>query len=290
MKYQPGEDDVPEAIFHQSFIGDFLMCPARAKWNVQRFPEGTPPSSATAIGTAMHAGVESLLLDAPRREQDSALVAAYIGERDVPGFKREMPDTEAIGLARRCFTAWVRDIYPEIAGGQIDNIEQKFKVPVYYDEGLDVRFCLGGTWDVMINGIQWDWKTAASMHKYAQWKVDRHLVQPTVYTAALAFMEDDWLPRLFKYGIVQKKRDPVGHILTTTRGPREWEHLIRQIRGIFDAYPVADRVFDDSDWWCSPKWCAHWDGCKGSKSGPVGVCSAPTVATPQPRIPEDEIF
>lgn len=287
------EHGVAEVTFHQSFIGDYLMCPARARWNAELFPDGTPPSSATAVGTAMHAGAESLLLGSPSKEQGSALVEAYDIEKNKPGFVRDMPDSEAVALARKCFKAWIRDIYPHIAGCNIEAVEQKFKVPVHYDDGFMVRFFLGGTYDAMINGVQWDWKTAASMHKYSQWKVDRHLIQPTVYTAAQAFMTDTWLPMLFKYGIVEKKREPVGHIITTTRGPREWEHLIRQIQSIYHSYG-APPVLNDTDWWCSPKWCAHWDGCKGAKSGPVGVdgvrCSAPpapTVATPTPFDPNE---
>ena len=260
MKQSVAEDGTLEVTFHQSFLNDYFMCPARAMWNIERFPEGTPPSTASALGTAMHSGIEAHYHGA---DVGHAIKTAWEAEESVPGFVRDpkMDRVKALAMARACFDAWVRDVEPHV--GVPDNLEQRFKIMV--DHRPDVRLYIAGTADAVVDGIVWDWKTTGGMYGYQQWQVDRWFIQPTVYTLAQAHIENWWEPRLFNYGIMEKRKRPVGHIIRTVRSEKNWQHLVQQMWSIFDnirtavAYPL-----NDQGWWCDAKWCAHWSSCKGS--------------------------
>lgn len=260
MKITAGTDGVKEVTFHQSFLNDYHMCPARAIWNIERFPNGTPPSTATAIGTAMHAGIEAFYHGA---DPAHSIREAWEQEEAIPGFVKDpkIDRVKALTIASNCYRAWVRDIEPRV--GEPTDIELKFRVLV--EEAHGVRLYLGGTIDAVCDGIIWDWKTAASMYKYQQWEVDRWFFQPTVYTYALALLDGNENPRLFNYGIVEKRKSPVGHTMMTVRSRKNWDFLRDQMWSIYHNVSGTEvQPLNDQGWWCSPKWCAHYDLCKGA--------------------------
>lgn len=247
-----------EITIHQSFLNSHMMCAKMARDDAER-PEGSPPSSASAVGTTMHAGIEARLLGLVDSEMIAAMAEAYRIESEHPLFKRDMTDREAMRMASLCLAAWERDLYPRL--GSYGAMEHEFRLLV--DSRGDVDLYIGGMWDLLNEGELIDWKTAASMYKYQQWQVDRWFVQPTMYTWALAIETDDWSPKRFHYGIVEKSKEPQGHWVTTVRGPQDWMFLKEQMWRVVDSWS-APPTLNDQGWWCSPKWCESFSSCKGA--------------------------
>lgn len=269
--------DRTEITIHQSFLGTHMMCPKMARDDAER-PEGSAPSSETAIGTAMHAAIEDHLCGADEEQCQQALVDAYRIEIEHPLFKQNVPHDKALHQALACYYAWRRDLLPGVRNPA--SLEHKFRLHV--DSRDNVDLFIGGMWDLLDDGVIVDWKTAASMHKYQQWQVDRWFIQPTMYTWALAIETDDWNPKLFKYGIVEKKAQPVGHWMTTRREAKDWMFLKEQIWSVIDSWQAPPSL-NDQGWHCSPKFCASWKECKGApralpSSGPAGGNAPPPAA------------
>jgi PD-(D/E)XK nuclease superfamily len=238
---------------HQSFMNTHMMCPKMA-----RHPGG--PSSESAIGTAMHAAIEAHVSGLEPKDVRDHMVDAYRIETEMPDFTRNMDDAKALVIAAACFAAWKRDIAPRL--GQFDgDLEHKFKYHV--DSRGDVDLFIGGQWDALIEGELWDWKTAASMYKYKQWEVDRFHIQPTMYTWALAIMTDDWSPKRFNYGIVEKSAKPKGHVVSTRREASDWMWMLDQMWSVVDSWDSPPSL-NDQGWHCSLKWCALYSSCKGA--------------------------
>jgi len=250
--------DRTEITVHQSFLGSHFMCPKKARDEAER-PEGSSPSSESAIGTAMHAACEADMYGLDEDTIQEALVDAYRVEIEHPGFMERMGHDEALSTALACYKAWQRDLKPRVRNP--DMLEHKFRLHV--DTRGDVDLFIGGMWDLTSDGEVVDWKTASSMYAYRQWQVDRWFVQPTMYTWALAIITDNWGPKRFHYGIVEKSARPTGHWVTTTRNAQDWMFLKEQIWSLVGTWALPPAL-NDQGWHCSAKWCDSWSVCKGA--------------------------
>ena len=260
-------DGVTRYTIRQSWLNKYLtMCPASAMWDVIRFPNGTPPSTATAIGTAMHAGIEVTLLGGDRTAVIDEMTEAWTTERDTPGFKRDpaIPDSQAIQMAARCYKAWENEIYPTLEVTDNMYVEHAFNLKV--DERDGEELWIKGTWDAM-PGVLHDWKTGSNPSHYSTNELKRK-VQATLYTLAAAKLGlvDPTRPVPFKYGVVFKRKtmDCPTQIFTTTRTPQDWGFLVWQMWKVVDAWKHQIEILNNQGWWCSTKFCEHYNGCAGS--------------------------
>lgn len=262
--------DVTRYIIHQSWLGDWLMCNRRGLWTAEI--GGTPPTEATAIGTAVHAGFEAHLMGADPGSMWEIAEGALHAEFTTPGFRnvKSVPWAKCWQQVRVCVEAMLSQVEPMIAS--VDTLEHTFlhKVDGRDFWGSATELWIEGTWDCDEgpSGRLWDWKTAG--RKYEQWQVDRWYIQPSMYTLAKALKTGDLVSeQTFSYGIALKKSKPEAQILHTRRGPRQWAWLIELMWDAVAQYEqsrdvgihVAPR--NDSGWWCSPEWCHHWSGCRG---------------------------
>lgn len=264
-----------EYSFRQSWLGDYSMCPERTRVKDTLFPDGTPPSSATAIGTAMHAGIEVDLQGGSVEQAYAAINAAYDIEAAVAGFDQDTKHSTAKRTARLAFDGMLDEILPKVVS--VDTIEKKFKYLV--DRRGDIDLVISGTWDLDEGQGRplWDWKTAG--REYAGWEYQRWAVQPTMYTLAKAIGLQDWSDQQFNYGIAIKRSTMQAptQFLTVTRGLQDWMWLIDLMWDAVRSHSEQTTwQLRDSGWHCAPKWCPNWDSCKGAPRELTATLAAST--------------
>lgn len=275
--------DVTQYVIRQSWLNKFVgMCQASAIWDVQWLDDGTPPSTATAIGTTMHAGIEQRLLGAERPAVIEAMTEAWEEQRSHPGFKSDvsMSDVEALHMAAACYKAWEKEIYPTLPVPDPDMVEHKFSVKVdhreveLYGEIVErSELWIEGTWDALIDGVLWDWKTGSNPSHYSPNEIERK-IQPSLYTFAAAKLGlvDPTEPVPFKYGVVYKRKTvqcPT-NVYTTHRNPQQWAFLIEQMWQAVAVWRSNAYTLNNQGWWCSPKFCEHYSACvQAPREAPV---------------------
>lgn len=275
MKITHSDDgSVAQYSFRQSWFGNWLMC--NHKGQLDALVDYSPPSYETAVGTAMHAGIEAHLSGQDDDTIGAAIAQAYMDEADKPGYRNDKGATpsDAVRLAHRCYQVAAREFFPKIQN--IETIEHHFKLQVderVMADGQRQQLWISGTWDLDEGegGPTWDWKTSSG--QYIPWQVQRWYHQPTFYTLAKAIMLSEiYGPQMldmsytFNYGIVIKRTrdEPIDQFIQVTRGREDWAWLITQLWDAVDQRSMQNAPRSDQGWWCSPKWCDHWDGCKGS--------------------------
>ena len=178
-------DNVNKIVYvRQSWLNDMAICPERARLGITR-PEFRTGSDATIIGTAIHAGIESVLdgrspdvdgmLEVVNNEYETLETTNYkktnIDEAKIPEY------LEAMSLA------FYNDILPQVELG--GKVEHYFKVPL----GITVQdyaVWLEGTMDYITpSGLIWDWKTSSRAY-YIKDK-QKSAIQPTVYGYAAQY-------------------------------------------------------------------------------------------------------
>jgi hypothetical protein len=178
-------DNVNKIVYvRQSWLNDMAICPERARLGIVR-PEFRTGSDATIIGTAIHAGIESVLdgrspdiagmLEVVNNEYETLEQTNYkktnIDEAKIPEY------LEAMSLA------FYDDILPKVELG--GKVEHYFKVPL----GITVQdyaVWLEGTMDYITpSGLIWDWKTSSRAY-YIKDK-QKSAIQPTVYGYAAQY-------------------------------------------------------------------------------------------------------
>lgn len=262
MRIEHHDDASMTVYLRQSWINDALNCQERGRRMIVE-PELRTTSDSAAIGTAVHAGIESAI-----NGHDPLLsIAESLGQMLEEGMTMtlNMSRGQMLTEAIRMFDMWVRDIRPKI--GQPLHTEYTFDVEWFTTQVLDrkVNVRLKGTIDLITTTGLWDWKTAG--RKYQAREKQNTAIQPTVYAIAgtkLGFFE--W-PVTFNYGLMVRGKDDT-QILSVhrTRNHEVWlarvvEPLIRQAIGLGTdmTWPI-----NDSHALCSQKWCPWWTSCKGS--------------------------
>lgn len=247
-----------EHYFSQSLINTFMMCPEQARYELA----GTVPHLTTprqALGTAFHAAAEAILQDKLALNMtafdyyERVLLDTYQTITEDPGFVE--CEGEDLEWARKkgvtALSVFCDDLLPELRPVAI---EKEFQYLLYEDATR--RIFMKGTIDLIDeNGVVWDWKTSASERK--EWKDKRGSVQAAAYTKAVP-------TNYFTYAVFHEKGFQRVELV---QGQEHWQWLAWQalslaktVEADFAPWPV-----DDSDWWCSPKWCNVFAAghCKG---------------------------
>jgi hypothetical protein len=259
----------------QSEINEWLLCPERFKaQKLDGLP--SPPTDATAIGTATHAGFELILAGGSYVDGLAAMREAFYEETQVEGYRWiqvKTPET-ALKHAQCALDNLVREVLPTL--GTPLFIEEHFELP-FIRVRDDVEVHLHGTIDFADEGGPWDWKTRkADGTKYKAgwggegWKLKRFGVQPTVYTWAaeqlgLFAQLDTPPPYSFTYAAASKTTPDVD-ILEVQRGPADYAWLEVQVRDIANMIlsGIEDWPKIDQHALCSADWCPNWERCKGA--------------------------
>jgi len=246
----------------QSWIGTFFNCPEQARHEMT----GSLPrkeTDATAIGTAMHAGIEAVLKGDSVENGNLVAVATFAELIELPEFQWVQIKTPETGFAtvERTFHSWANEILPQLP--TTFGVEVGFDWPFFETDKYVVH--LKGTMDFVgesENGLEvWDWKTAGRLWDAyeTKWKI-----QPTIYTWALA-QEFGARAYDFVYAIMLKSKQDV-QVLITERDERHWKWLEMQLMSML---PLIESDFPhwpmrDQHSLCSPKWCSVYDVCRGA--------------------------
>lgn len=256
----PGIDVTDKGyVFSQSWLNTYFNCPEQARLEMV----GEMPrieSDATAIGTAVHSGIECVLGGATKLRGYDACIETFNDLAATPEFQWVQIKSQetAWNTIGRLWDAWCEDIHPQLP--YVDHIEHKFEIP------LGDRIWMRGAIDAIDEyGHVWDWKTAG--RPYEAWEKERFAIQPTVYTAAVAQM-GEYEPRdawEFSYAVMLKGGKASTQVVTVRRTQAHWDWLAAQCASIVQLIEADLTVWPlrDQHALCSPKWCKAWDKCKG---------------------------
>jgi len=263
----PGIEITDDAIvFSQSWVNTFFNCPQQAFLEMR----GMLPrieSDATAIGTALHTGVEHVLRGHSLDDGETVAMHKLSELMALPKFEfKQLKTFDGIVAAfERVYWEWANEVFPSLPGPMAVEFPFDCAVDSLFDRTIRIRGAIDYVDET--GGIS-DWKTTGSWRNWQQWEVDRFKIQPTFYSYGLMLSTDanqfaDERVE-FTYVVMNKSRQEHS-LFTTTRGPDDWDWLRRQLRSIaklivagLDEWPTRDQSA-----LCSPKWCTAWSACKG---------------------------
>lgn len=265
---EPLDDGRFKLVLRQSTLESLDLCLERGRYRIYGLDEHRH-TDATALGEAMHYGIEATLEKHLAGDWMDSTQAVEVAHEHLASLEYDYVQMKTDATIRKHVAAgvtlWHREVYPEL---EPVAVEHQFRHQLV--ENDDFVIDLSGTMDYVDahTGI-WDWKTSG--RAYAQWEKQRWAIQPTVYSWAwhVADLEAGDTEFPFTYWVYLKSKDREhGHSqqLEVSRGPSDWDWLKQkclaiayQIKADFSPWPK-----NDSHALCSPKWCDVWAECKGA--------------------------
>ena len=262
-------DNLTKRVYvRQSWLGDMLMCPERARLATVH-PHMRKNSDATIIGTALHYGIETILnsdTDISLEKLVATSVEEYQRLALEPYTETGIDKDKIIPYIQSMSEAWYTKIMPEIEFG--GKTEHRFVLPIgVIIGGYDVH--IEGTMDyISPSGVIWDWKTAG--RAYSAEEKQRNAVQASMY--AMAGLIEKLCPNenfvQFNYGIMIRQEKPKAQIVSIHRNQ---EHIVWLRNQIITTLQMGVTLGTENKWilndqgfLCSPKWCNFWSMCKGA--------------------------
>lgn len=253
-------DDEGVYTFSQSWLNTFMNCPEQARRDlVGELPR--QETDATAIGTAMHSGIEAVLRGGSVADGEAAAKEELGRLVDLPHFRMVQAKTipTMVKTMMRCYSIWVDNCLPGL--GHPLYVEETFTV-----DGLaQGRARLKGTMDFVDDRHEiWDWKTSG--RPYETWEKERWAIQPTAYALGLQQLLGQRLdPVHFNYAVCIKGGKQQYQLLSVQRTQKHMLWLEEQITSIIKLIEADLPVWPlrDQHALCSPKWCPVYSDCKG---------------------------
>ena len=259
----------------QSWLGDALMCPERARLSALH-PETRKENDSAMMGTAVHAGIEAVL----KEELDPD----YIGEHSIEAFRLREQELHAIGKSinitntdpknwdkhiNSMAEAWVRDIYPHVPRGGITEFKFETKVGAIANELFEYELWFEGTMDYFHPQGIWDWKTAA--RKYYEAEKQSQNIQSAIYAESAVTLGMMNYDVDFTFGVMIRNASSTGQILTVNRTASHGQWIVNQTKSLVNTLltmqknlPQEKWLVNDQHYLCSQRWCPVWSMCKGS--------------------------
>ena len=148
-----GGHDVTKVFIRQSWLGDALMCPERARLTALH-PETRKENDSAMMGTAVHAGIEQVLNSEIQPEDigDYSVNAFFEREKalNAEGKKINITNTDPKNWAKHINSmanAWVSDIMPHVPLGGISEYKFATKVADVDNELFEYELWYEGTMD-----------------------------------------------------------------------------------------------------------------------------------------------
>ena len=270
-----GTSSATKVFIRQSWLGDALMCPERARLTALH-PETRKENDSAMMGTAVHAGIEQVLNSEIQPEDigDYSVNAFFEREKalNAEGKKINITNTDPKNWAKHINSmanAWVSDIMPHVPLGGISEYKFATKVAGVDNELFEYELWFEGTMDYFHPKGIWDWKTAA--RKYYQAEKQTQNVQSAVYAEASHAMGMIEYPVEFNFGVMIRNASSTGQIVSITRTPEHGQWIIDQTIALVNnlltvqaKMPSTRWIVNDQHYLCSQRWCPVWSMCKGS--------------------------
>lgn len=258
------EDGTREVYVRQSWINDAIMCNERGRQGIIR-PEWSMPNDATILGTAVHAGIASVLEG--KGEPKKVALDELNRLLDEPFQRVKYTNEELYDHLHELIREWEKNIAPVL--GNVVAVEKPFTFLL--DEFGDTKVYGIGTIDCVTDTAIWDWKTSGK--KYNARDKQSQAVQPTMYTAAA--VAHGWLefPATFNYGVLV--RSGKAQIVPVHRNESHVEWLREIVRPFVRSTILLGTddpwTRNDTHYLCNSTWCSYWSVCKGSKLAPADI-------------------
>ena len=266
---------VTKVFVRQSWLGDALMCPERARLTALH-PETRKENDSAMMGTAVHAGIEQVLNSEIQPEDigDYSVNAFFEREKalNAEGKKINITNTDPKNWAKHINSmanAWVNDIMPHVPLGGISEYKFATKVANVDNELFEYELWFEGTMDYFHPKGIWDWKTAA--RKYYQAEKQTQNVQSAVYAEASHVLGMIEYPVEFNFGVMIRNASSTGQIVSIIRTPEHGQWIIDQTIALVNnlltvqaKMPSSRWIVNDQHYLCSQRWCPVWSMCKGS--------------------------
>lgn len=262
----------------QSWLGDALMCPERARLTAL-YPEERRENDSAMMGTAVHAGIENVL----REEID----VRDIAERSVWAFRSKeqhlLAEGKEINITNTdpknwdkhiasMAEAWARDIYPHVPLGGQPEFKFEAKVAEVENSLWQYELWYEGTMDYFHPEGIWDWKTAA--RKYYEAEKQSQNIQSSVYACAATRLGLIDYTVNFNFGVMIRNASSTGQIVNVTRTEEHDNWITTQTTSLVNSVLLAQGHLPSERWLmndqhhlCSQRWCSVWSKCKGSLIG-----------------------
>lgn len=270
-----GTSSATKVFIRQSWLGDALMCPERARLTALH-PETRKENDSAMMGTAVHAGIEAIL----RGEITTPDIADFSVNAFRSREKELLADNKQINITNTdpknwnkhiasMAEAWARDIMPHVPEGGETEYKFATKVAGVDNELFEYELWFEGTMDYFHPQGIWDWKTAA--RKYYQAEKQTQNVQSSVYAEASHAMGMIDYPVEFNFGVMIRNASSTGQIVSITRTPEHGQWIIDQTIALVNnlltvqaKMPSSRWIVNDQHYLCSQRWCPVWSMCKGS--------------------------
>lgn len=255
--------DEDKVFVRQSWLKDMMLCPQRALL-AERAPEFNKlTNDSAAVGTAVHAGIESALSGQALSFAHDVALAKLDALVDEGVRTTNLDPNKLRSNVAGLFAAWVNDIMPEVEGEGAS--EYSFAVPTGVKVG-DYELWFEGTMDYATKACLWDWKT--SSRKYSPLEKQSQDIQASVYwfAATQLGLTDPQAP--FKFGVMVRTEKPYGQIVSVRRTTAHANFVIDQAAtAVSYALTMASHdkwLKNDQHHLCSERWCPWWSVCKGA--------------------------
>ena len=262
-----GEDRI---VLRQSWLGTMSKCPEQARqiWH-GLVPESD--STSTAIGTAVHYGIEQCLSEVIRSQAPLSVEETTEAAMEEWGRKKEVIDrwnlSEKVGEDRvqKNIIVWWNEVRPTV---KPKAVEWDFELPLVVDQKPEIW--LRGTVDcVQEHGMPvLDWKNPSRKPaNFSNSDLKKWSVQAAAYTWAT--VTSGMAAENTGFEFVHLVKGEV-HRTVTDYGPVEWASLVALARsaGTLIAADLPVWPLRMEGWHCSPKWCGAWNSCRGRFAGP----------------------
>lgn len=281
MNVTSGEDGQLVYELHQSDINTYLICPerARASWAGE---VSDPPNDRTAVGTAVHAGIEELLRGGSADDALRMTHMAWVRETATPGFRyvKAKAEETCIRHIHRALAAWHRYVYPTLGNPLL--VERSFDLrldvgavagPGVPLQPIEIR--LAGRIDHGDELGLYDWKVTTHDHKYTVgfggdgWQLQRWGIQPSVYTWAVHQLGIYEPPVDFTYVALHPTTGKVTY-LPCSRSEGDWAVLRKLCWNIVGQHlaGAAEWPLNNQHALCSADWCPNHPACMGAVCTP----------------------
>jgi hypothetical protein len=263
--------DSERAIYvRQSWVGDYLICPERARL-ARALPSFRTGSDATAIGTGVHAAIEWAINSFPSADhidRDGMIEYAQssVAEELAKPIKlTRISDSPIEPTVDAMVNSWIDTIAIDMEWGGSTELGFRFPTGQLAMNGYEIWY--EGTIDyVEPSGRLWDWKTAA--RSYSQSEKQKKAHQPTVYSQFMKRTERvTGDTQTFMYGVMIRQATPKGQVVEITRTESDYAWLNNQVQAMVNnALVVASMQWpmNDQHNLCSANWCDYWSVCKGA--------------------------
>lgn len=268
------DEETKRVYVRQSWLGDSMLCQERGRRMIVS-PEFRTNNDSAAMGTAVHAGIESVMTGKVDPKDAHHVSVRKLEQLRDEGIKVTNTDPSTWeDLVRSMTNAWVTGVLPEVPYG--GHSEKKFEYSANASV-LGYELWFEGTMDYASTQGLWDWKTAA--RKYSLLEKQTQSIQASIYAgwalsgqADMDVAQDENGSIEFTFGVMIRNMKGESQLVRIKRNSAHVMWVTEQAKTLVrSALALRDDdggfhsswLKNDQHFLCSDRWCPWWSVCKG---------------------------